>query len=448
MQREILYLKVPSFPVALERTRDPSLRGRPVAICSSGSGRSLLQAVSLEARKEGLFKGMPRRQALERCPGLRLLQPDPAHYQKAANELFRILSAYSPLVEPARPGSLFLDLTGTYRLFGPARDLAWKIRNETRKRLGMDPNLGMATNKLLSRIAARVLPASGLCDIFPGGEGHFIGPLEVGVLPAARPFAHAERLRELNIQRVKELLPIPISALQVAFGSASIAFYRQARGVDASPVRPPMQTPRITEEETLPEESNEDALLLAALQGLAEAAGRRLRGMEALAGRMELEVQYADAVLERRSARLEPRTDLDVCLFLAASRLFERAAQRRVRIRRIALHLLQIDPLPRQLSLFSEESSFFREATGNATSALPDSHKGLSLPGQERALRNLQQALDEIRSRFGKEAIRRGGVSSQVSGVRCREERRSCQGRGLALLDWDGKNGYDPSGSC
>ena len=192
-----------------------------------------------------------------------------------------------------------------------------------------------------------------------------------------------------------------------------------------------MQTPRITEEETLPEESNEDALLLSALRGLAEAAGRRLRGMEALAGRMELEVQYGDTVIERRSSRLEPRTDLDVCLFLAASRLFERAAaQRRVRIRRVALHLLQIDPLPRQLSLFSEESFFFREAIGNATSALPGSHKGLSLPGQERALRNLQQALDEIRSRFGKEAIRRGGVSSQVSGVRCREERRSYQRRG------------------
>jgi len=418
MEREILYLKVPSFPVALEQTRDPSLKRRPVGICSSGAGRGLLLAVSPEARREGLCKGMPRRQALERCPGLRLLQPDPALYQRAAGELFRILSNYSPLVEPARPGSLFLDLTGTYRLFGPARDLAWKIRKEILDRLDMDPHLGMATNKLLSRIAAKVLPASGLCDVFPGGEGHFLVPLAVGVLPAARPLVHAERLRELNIRRVEELLPIAIPALQVAFGSASIAFYRQARGLDASPVRPPLEAPRVTEEETLPEENNEDALLLAALQGLAEAAGRRLRDMRALAGRMELEVQYADAVLERRSAGLQPPTDLDACVFETASGLFERVTQRRVRIRRIALHCLQITPLSQQPSLFAQEELFgFHAVPGPGSSARTGKARA------EARQRAIQQALDEIRDRFGKEAIRRGGV-----GI--------------------GKNGYDPSGSC
>ncbi|MEW6444085.1 MAG: DNA polymerase IV [bacterium] len=411
MEREILYLKVPSFPVALERLRNPSLSGRPVAICSAGSGRSLLQAVSPEARKEGLSKGMPRREAVERCPGLRLLQPDPTLYQRASGDLFRIASDYSPLVEPARPGSLFLDLTGTYRLFGPARDLAWRIRREIEDRLGMEPRLGMATNKLLSRIAVKAVPESGLCDVFPGGEGHFLGPLDVGLLPAARPLHHVERLRELNIRRVEELLPIPLPALQIAFGSTSIAFYRQARGLDASPVRPPLESPCVTEEETLPDESNEDALLLAALEGLAEGAGRKLRAMQALTGRMELEIQYADAVLDSRSVRIRPPTELDAGLSVAAGRLFEQAARRRVRIRRMAIHCLQLSPLPRQPSLFPEDilSPFPVRESGPENERL--------LPARQRAL---QQALDGIRDRFGKEAIRKGRshpVSRSVVGA-------------------------------
>ncbi len=357
--REIVFLKIPAFPIALERARDPSLRGRPVAVCQAGAGgQGLLQAVSAEARREGLFKGMPRRKALERCPGLRVVRPDPALYRRAAGALFGLLSNYSPLVEPARPGALFLDLTGTRRLFGPARDLAWKIRGEVLGRLGLEPRVGMATNKLLSRIAAKVLAgSSGLCDVFPGGESHFLGPLGVELLPAARPPERAERLRELNLRRVEDLLAVPVRALEVAFGSASVSLslYRQARGLDASPVRPPRKVPQVTEEETLAEESNEDACLLAVLQGLSEGAGRRLRQMRVLARRMEIEVEYADDVRATGATRLVPPPDLDAPLVEAARGLFERVVRRRVRIRRIALHCADLMPVPRQLSLFGPE---------------------------------------------------------------------------------------------
>ena len=440
MEREILFLKVPSFPIALERARNPSLRGRPVAVCPAGTGESLLQAVSPEARQEGLFKGMPRRQALEQCPGLRIVQPNPALYRRAAHALLVLLANYSPLVEPTRPGAFFLDLSGTRRLFGPARDLAWKIRREVLGRLGMDPYLGMATNKLLSRIAAKVLTTSGLCDVFPGGESHFLGPLDVGLLPAARPPDRVARLRELNIQRVEHLLPVPLPALQAAFGSASVSLslYRQARGLDASPVRPPRQALRVTEEETLAQETNEDALLLAVLQGLAEEAGGRLREMQVLARRMEFEVEYGDDVLAGGSARLAPPTDLDVQLAEAARGLFERVVRRRVRIRRIALHCTDLVPVPRQLSLFGPEELAGCQPAGEgavggcqgpaAWGQRPGANRGTRssvaagkvsgmgggpLPYVEaetaRRKRALQEALDEIRNRFGQGALRTGG---------------------------------------
>lgn len=386
MQREILYLKVPSFPVAVELLRDASLRGRPVAICSAGPGRTLLQAVSPEGRREGLYKGMLRQEALRSCPGLRLLPPNPELYLRITSLLFGLLAAYTPLVEPTQPGALFLDLSGTRRLFGPARDLAWKVRKEIRERVGLEPRLGLAGNKLLSRIATRVTPASSLCDVFPGGEQHFLEPLDVTVLPALHAPSSTERVRELNIEKVSHLLPIQLPALQLAFGRNGLALYRQARGLDVSPVRPPSRTPRITEEETLPEESNEDALLFAVLQGLAEEAGRRLRQMKATAGRMELEIQYADTVLAQRACRLRPPVHLDASLFQSACGLLELAARRRVRVRRITIHCTRIEVQPLQGTLFPDEILF-------------------SLAWREEAL---QHALDEIRERFGKEVIQKG----------------------------------------
>jgi DNA polymerase-4 len=336
---------------------------------------------------------MLRQEALRACPGLRLLPPNPELYVRITRLLFGLLAAYTPLVEPTRPGSLFLDLSGTRRLFGPARDLAARVRKEIRTRVGLEPRLGLAANKLLSRIATKVSPESSLCDVFPGGERHFLEPLDVRVLPAVRVPTCTERVQELNIERVSHLLPIELPALQLAFGRHSLALYRQARGLDVSPVRPPSRSPRITEEETLPEETNEDALLLAVLQGLAEDAGRRLRHMKALAGRIELEIQYADTVLAQRACRLQPPTHLDASLFQGACRLLELAAQRRVRIRRLTLHCTQIQIQPLQPTLFPEDLLF-------------------SLAWRQEAL---QHALDEIRDRFGKKAIQKG-QRSKVKG--------------------------------
>jgi len=388
MERDVLYLKIPDFPVAVERLRDASLRGRPVAVCAAGPGPGRLQAISAEAREAGLFRGMPRQQARRSCPGLRILPPDPALYQRAGASLFRLLSDRAPLVEPARPGALYLDLSGTRRLFGPARDRAWQIRKEVRERLGLSACLGMASNKLMSRIAVKAAPSSVLCDVFPGGERHFLEPLEVRVLPSARPDPAAERLRELNIERVTHLLAVPLPALRLAFGRSGPALFRQARGLDASPVRPPPRTLRITEEETLPGESNEDALVLFVLQGLAEEAGRRLRLLQAAAGRMEVEARYADGATARRAGRMHPPACLDRDLFHTAQDLLEQAVRRRVRLRGIALHCLEIRGPSGPGGLFPEEDL---------------------LSPADRNRRALQQAVDSIRGRFGNEAVRWGG---------------------------------------
>jgi len=388
MDREILYLKVPAFPVAVARLLDPRLRGRPLAVCTAGPGANPLQAVSEEARAEGLVPGMPRRQALALCPALRTLPPDPVRTRQAAAALFRLLSEHAPLVEPARPGSLFLDLSGTRRLAGPARDLAWRFRGEIRKRLDLTTvRLGLATNKLVSRVAVKTAPREGLCDVFPGGEGPFLEPLDVTVLPAARPLPTARRLQELNIRKGKHLLGIPLPALRLAFGRDGLTLFRQVRGLDASPVRPPSRLPRVLEEETLPEEGNEDGVLRLVLRGLAEQAGRKLRSMRAGTGRLEMDVLYADGTAARRTARIRPPARLDDTLYRNALELLEQTVRRRVRLSRITLHCVELRADPGQGALFPPEALF---------------------PAADLSRRALQQAVDHIRDRFGTEAIRWG----------------------------------------
>src|SRR5206468_1275171 len=222
----------------VERVIEPGLRGRPVLLAPPGSARAPVLVASQEAALEGVRAGMPLPVALRRCPGARVLHPNETLYRRATGAVLSLLGGYSPLIEPAALGQTFLDLTGTARLFGAAPDAAARIRREIETRLRLKPTVGLATSKLVSRVAARVIRPDGLCDVFPGSEAPFLAPLPVGLLPAARG-ATRERLSDLNVARVADLLRFSQTQLLIAFGPHGGRLRSEALGFDASPVRPP-----------------------------------------------------------------------------------------------------------------------------------------------------------------------------------------------------------------
>src|SRR2546422_1170561 len=238
MDRSVLHVDIAAFPVAVERVIDRGLRGRPVVVVPPGSARALVLVVSQEAAREGVRAGMPLPVALRCCPGAMVLHPNETLYRRATGAVLALLGGYSSLVEPAAPGQTFLDLTGTARLFGAAQDAAARIRREIETRLRLKPTVGLATSKLVSRVAARVIRPDGLCDVFPGSEAPFLAPLPVGLLPAARGTTR-ERLLDLNVGRVADLLRFSQTQLLVAFGAHGGRLRCQALRIDASPVRPP-----------------------------------------------------------------------------------------------------------------------------------------------------------------------------------------------------------------
>jgi DNA polymerase-4 len=373
VDRSILCVDVPAFPVAVARVVDPGLRGRPVVVAPEGSARALVVAASDEAVREGVRAGMPVAQAVRRCPGVILRPPDEVLYRRAAAAVLGLLGGYSPLVEPSSPGRAFLDLTGTGRLFGHAPDAAARIRREVADRLRLKATVGVAVNKLVSRVAARVIRPDGLYDVFPGSEAAFLEPLPVLLLPGAAVVAGEVRFDDLGIARVGDLVVLSSAQARLAFGWRGERLRRQALGLDEAPVRPPERAPSIAEEETLAEPTNAEADLLRVLLDLCERAGARLRRGRVATSRLRLTVRHVDDVVARAEAALKTPVAADLVLFLRGQALLREARERRVAVRWLELRCLDLVRGERQMGLF-----------GPTARAEP-----------------LSEAIDHLRSRFG-----------------------------------------------
>jgi DNA polymerase-4 len=404
MDRAILHLDIPAFPVAVERVVSPRLRERPVVVAPSSSTRASILVASLEARRAGVFRGMPLARAARICRDLIVLPPNEPLYRRASDAILKILNGFSPLLEPAGGGHVFLDMTGTARLFGRSVDSADRIQREVRERLRLHATLGVASNKLVSRVAARVIRPERLYDVFPGSERPFLAPLEVDLLPGVDPPSR-EMLSEVNIAHVRELATLEVAHLRLLFGKRAWRLYREARGIDPSPVRPPEAAPSVREEETLPEDSNEEALHREALDRLAARGAARLRRMGLLASRAKVRLGYADGVFSEREERpAAPGIADDFAVRRVVEGLFEKARGRRTQIRHLEIVLSDLREAPRQLSLFAGElPRVVRQATEDEDPAAPgEMEKTVRTQRRDAAL---TAALDRIRARFGGAAV-------------------------------------------
>ncbi len=375
---EIMHVDIAAFAVEVERLVHPELRKRPVLVAPVGAARPVVTALSQEAWDAGVRKGMILAGALRRCRDAVVLPPNRPLYERATRALCEILAGFSPVLEPAGYGHAWLDITGTGRLLGPARDAAWRAQQEIRRRLHLETSVGVAANKLVSRIAAAVSKPAGLQDVRPGDEASFLAPLPAHLLPGVGP--ETERLlAELNIRLIGELAAMSPDHLALAFGRFGFVLHRHALGIDPTPVYPPRAAPALVEEETLAEDSNDREVLERVVAELCARAGEKLRRQGQAAGRMELQVRYADCREARGAEKLLPRLQSSSALQVRAGRLLEKVVVRRTRVRTIRLQLEEIIRGPVQLELFGDP--------------------------EVRRRAGLEAALDELRRRYGPAAV-------------------------------------------
>jgi DNA polymerase-4 len=382
MAREILHIAVPAFPIALARLNDRALRNRPVAVAPLTSEQALLHCVSTEAALAGVLAGTPLFRARRICPELQVIPPDPILMARGNRALMELSEEFTPIIEPAL-GRIFLDVTGSRRLFGPARDVAARLEKGIERKLGLETKAGTGTNKLVSRIAADVLPEPGVFDVFHGSEQNFLAPFPLSVLPGIGECREQALLRDLNLQRVEQLAALTISQLRLAVGPFAPLLHERARGIDRTPVQLPRQRSEIIEEGFLEQEENDDGVLLSELLRLTEACGLRLRQAGKRAGTVALAITYADGVLEQGKRVLVFPLAMDLPLFAIVEELFFATCRRRVRVRGLKL---SCHPAEERLQLELFQS-------GGATST---------------NTADLQQTIDLLRERHGKEAVRWG----------------------------------------
>jgi len=342
--------------------------------------RSVVLSISNEARQAGIYRGMLLGQALRQCRDVAVIPPNEPLYSRAMGAMMKIVSRFTPIIEPAHYGHAYLDMTGTSRLYGLPQDFAHKIQREIRSNVLLPTSLGIASNKLVSKIASEVIKPGGIEEVYHGNERQFIAPLKIYHLPSVGQ-AVKKQLSELNIRIIKEITELSLPHLTMVFGRTGLDLFQAAQGIDRSPVFTPQQLPNIYEQETLADDTNDIFLLRSALYGLIEKVGRQLRQSSQTARKMMLEVYYADHREATGQKRLPAATNMDRELFFVAEQLMKKILTRRIRVRKLAVRYFQLRPASGQMSLFDE-------------------------PKKNVSNRKLNLAMDKIRQRFGEEAVR------------------------------------------
>lgn len=384
MERKIIHLNIADFSVAVERLLDHSLKSKALIIAEPSS-RAEVYDMSDEAYSEGVRKGMQLGVARSRCRRALVLPPRPEQYQKALSRCIEHALHYTPLVERSSGnGHLYLDVTGTHRLFGPPPDIGWRLRNTLRRDLELDPIWSVAPNKLVAKVASRLVKPCGEYIVAGGEEVPFLAPLPLALLPGVS-LVDLARLQDLNIRKVHQAAALSVQELSVLCDQRARFLYQAVRGIDPTPVQPAgVPGAGITLQHTFAPDSNQEPVVRAALSTLAQQAGYGLRGQRLGCRRVAVALFYTDGVsLVRQAVAKLPVADDPGLEQLALTALY-RGWYRRVRLRRIVLTCSQLHHPAQQLSLFQ------------------------AIDARQQKDRRISEAFDAIHNRCGSGKIFRG----------------------------------------
>lgn len=322
LPREILHVDMDAFFVSVEEVRDPSLKGKPVIVGGDPEGRGVVAAASYAARKFGVHSAMSLARARRLCPQAIFLRGSHGVYGEFSQRIFAILRNYSPLVEPMSLDEAYVDLSGCQRLHGPVLETAERIRNEIKNTVGIDASIGIASNKLLAKIASDYAKPSGMLWIAPGKEEAFLRPLAVNRLPGVGPKS-GEQLKRMGVRTIAHLAMYSRKRLEKLYGQWGTRLYFKCRGICDSPVTGESGDSRsISRETTLETDSMDARFLESTLSYLTEKAALQLRASGLYARSVTLKLRTADFATVTRSCTLPEPACQDHVIFQAAAGLF------------------------------------------------------------------------------------------------------------------------------
>jgi DNA polymerase-4 len=351
LPRAIVHLDLDAFFAAVEVLEDASLAGKPVLVGGSPKGRGVVASASYPARAFGIRSAMPTYRALRLCPEAVVLPPRHRLYRDYSRRVMAVLGEASPLLEQMSIDEAYVDLTERISAWEDCVDLAQAIQARVRDEVHLSASLGVATNKLVAKVASDHDKPGGLTVVPPGQEAAFLAPLPVRVLWGIGPVT-AEKLAGLGVQTVGHLALLDEGQLQARFGQYGLDLARRARGIDTRAVSTEHETKSVSQERTFRRDVRDPQALAHQLQQLSQGVARRLERHGLAAATIGVKIRYADFTTLSRQMTLDVPTDDEEIIYQAARALFERSWKRGWPIRLLGVAGRNLAPPPGQLSLW------------------------------------------------------------------------------------------------
>jgi len=372
-ERAILHLDADTFFASVEIRRNVGLRGRPLVISGSGV-QSVVASCSAEARAWGIHRGMPLRMVRRMCPEAVIIQGDMEAYERESGLIEEIIQDSVPVCERVSLDAFYADLTDMDKYFG-----CWRWSQQLKERLFRETHLpfsmGLAVNKLVSRVGTLEARPNGSRLIEKGTEKGFLSPLPVRRLPGVGDLT-GRKLNLMGVRQIGLLAALPPQWLEREFGKSGVELWKRANAEDHSAVVPRRQQDSLQVERVLDREVTDMAVLRRHLAAFVGTLGRQLRERKCLCTRISVKIRYADFNTFSRERKLEP-TGNDGRMEQEAYALLSALYDRRLGVRLIGMRLGGLVPGAPQLDLFDLDT------------------RNLQLLG----------ALDRIRKRFGDAAL-------------------------------------------
>jgi DNA polymerase-4 len=371
-----------AFFASIEQHDAPELSGKPVLVGGTGR-RGVVSAASYEARPSGARSAMPMEEARRRCPEAVVLSPRFERYKEVSEDIMNVFSDFSPLVEPLSLDEAFLDMTGSEEVFGPPEQMARALKDRVVEATdGLTVSVGVSSAKFVAKVASDFQKPDGLTIVPAEDVLSFLWPLPISRLWGVGPKTKI-KLERLGLKTIEDVARRPEAELRANLGSLGSHVYDLAWGRDERQVTPHRDRKSVGTEYTLEEDVVGKDEILPHLRRAADEVAAALRRKSLLAQGVRVKLKTDRFKLHTRQAKLPTPTDSAPDLLEGARSLLDHFdLSKPMRLVGIAAFELAGSDAMVQQDLFGR-------------------------PKKQRR-RKLDQALDTLKSKFGRDAVRRG----------------------------------------
>lgn len=373
----VAHFDLDAFFVSVECLNDPSLKDKPLIVGGSRE-RGVVAACSYEARKYGIHSAMPMNRAMQLCPHATIVKGSRGEYSRYSRWVTDIIAAKAPLFEKASIDEFYIDLGGMEKYHKPYE---WTIalREEIIDKTGLNISFGLAANKMVAKIATDEAKPNGYLIVPPGKEEEFLAPLRVNKIPGVGEQTYRSLL-EMGIEYIRDILQVPPLLLEQRLGKYGTELIQKAKGIHQGHIHAYHEAKSVSTENTFHENTDDMQFLMAELVRMTEKIAYELREDNQMAGVVAVKIRYPDFETTSRQTTI-PYTFYDDELIPVAKELFHKLYRKGMKVRLMGVRCSELTSDAVQTNLFIDQ--------------------------QKKA--DLYNAIDEVKERFGRNALGKAG---------------------------------------